>query len=210
MKHPSFAEIITTEEQFRSIMGHPGRLLIEKVITRLDGHCRAFIAQSPFVLLASSDAEGNLDISPKGDPPGFVQVLDDQTLAIPDRPGNRRADTFRNLLGDDHLGLIFLVPGKQETLRVSGRAMIVRDLWLRESMTHQGKVPDFALVVTVEKAFFHCGKCVIRSKLWEPKHWPDIDGVPSLARALVDHAKPPDSVEELQAMIDASYRDRLY
>ena len=210
MNPPAFTDIITTEEQFRAVMGLPGRLVVEKIITHLDEHCCAFIARSPFVLLASAGAAGNLDVSPKGDPPGFVRVLDAQTLAIPDRPGNRRADTFRNLLRDDHLGLIFLVPGNQETLRISGRAKIVRDLWVREQMAHQGKVPDFALIVTVEKAFFQCGKCIIRSHLWEPEHWPDIDSVPSLAQALVDHSKPAENIEELQSMIDTSYRDRLY
>ena len=106
-----------------------------------------------------------MDISPKGDPAGFVQVLDERTLAIPDRPGNRRADTFNNILQNDRVGLLFLIPGKQETLRVSGRAIIVRNLGLREQMAVGGKIPDFAIIITVDQAFFHCPKCMIRSHL---------------------------------------------
>src|SRR5258705_2818538 len=126
-----------------------------------------------------------MDVSPKGDPPGFVQVLDDETLAIPDRPGNRRADTFSNVLQNPGVGLIFLIPGKLETLRVNGRARIVRDMALRERMAVQGKVPQIALVVTVEEAFIHCGKCMIRSQLWQPESWPDGDALPSQAECLV-------------------------
>jgi PPOX class probable FMN-dependent enzyme len=162
------------------------------------------------VLIASSDVNGDVDVSPKGDPPGFVQVLDDRTLAIPDRPGNRRADTFRNILQNPKVGLFFLIPGKQETLRVSGTAMIVRDGWLRERMAIQGKRPDFAIVVTVEEAFMHCAKCIIRSKFWEMEQWPDVAELPSLARIMIDHGKLSDSVEEMQALIDESYRERLY
>ena len=162
------------------------------------------------MLVASTDAQGNVDISPKGDPAGFVQVLDDNTLAIPDRVGNRIADTFSNVLQDPHVGLIFLIPGRRETLRVSGKAMLVRDMWLRERMAIAGKTPDFALVVTVEKALFHCGKCVIRSDIWDSSGWPDLKGLPSLARAIVDQGKLTDSVEDMQAQIEQSYRDRLY
>src|SRR5262245_16475318 len=205
-----FSEVITTEAQFREVLGHPSHYVIDKVVSTLDEHCRAFIAKSPFVLLASSDARGAVDISPKGDPPGFVQVLDDHTVAIPDRPGNRRADTFRNILQNPKVGLFFLIPGKQETLRMSGTAMIVRDLWLREHLTMQGKIPNFVLVVTIEEAFFHCAKCIIRSHLWEADHWPHLEGLPSLARAMVAHGKLAESVEVLQGLIDKNAQEELY
>jgi PPOX class probable FMN-dependent enzyme len=205
-----FTEIVTSEEQLREVLGFPLPRTVAKTITALDQHCRAFIAKSPFMLMASADANGNMDVSPKGDPPGFVQVLDDHTLAIPDRLGNRRADTFTNLLQNPNIGLLFLVPGKQETLRVNGTAKIVRDLWLRERMVMQGKIPDFALVVTVKEAFLHCAKCVIRSKVWDAQHWPDIETLPSLAHMLIDHAKLTDKVEDLQAVIDQNYKDKLY
>jgi hypothetical protein len=151
-----------------------------------------------------------MDISPKGDPPGFVQVLDDKTLAIPDRPGNRRADTFLNILQNPGVGLLFLIPGQRETLRISGTAKIVRDAWLLEKMVIQGKKPNFAIVVTVKEAFLHCAKCIIRSHLWEPEHWPDLEGLPSLARILIDHANLTDSVEEIQQSLDEGYRANLY
>jgi uncharacterized protein len=205
-----FTDLITTEEQLRAVMGYPTQRVIDKAVTTLDDHCRALIAKSPFVLLASADAQGNVDVSPKGDPPGFVQVLDEQTLVIPDRVGNRRADTLRNVLQTGKIGLLFLIPGKEETLRVNGRARIVRDRWLCEQMAIRGKAPDFALVVTVEEAFIHCAKCMIRSQLWAAEQWPDIETLPSIAQILIDHAHLPDSVATVQAQIDESYRERLY
>jgi PPOX class probable FMN-dependent enzyme len=205
-----FSEIITSEAQLREILGHPSHVAANKAVTTLDEHCRAFIASSPFILIASSDANGNVDISPKGDPAGFVQVLDDRTLAIPDRPGNRRADTFGNILQNPKVGLFFFIPGKQETFRVSGKAMIVRDLWLRERMVIRGKTPEFAIVVTIDEAFLHCAKCVIRSGIWEQGQWPELEGLASLARVMVDHGKLADSEEKVQTLINESYRDRLY
>jgi uncharacterized protein len=206
----TFSEIITTEEQLREILGYPSHVAANKAVTTLDEHCRSFIASSPFMLIASSDAEGNMDISPKGDPAGFVKVLDEKTLAIPDRPGNRRGDTFRNILQNPQVGLFFFIPGKQETFRVSGTAMIVRDQWLREQMPMRGKMPEFAIVVTVQEAFMHCAKCVIRSGIWQQEQWPELNGLPSLAQVMVDHTKLPDSVEKVQTLIDEGYRDRLY
>lgn len=206
----SFTDVITSEAQLREILGTPSPLAANKAVTTLDEHCRSIIASSPFMLIASSDSDGNMDVSPKGDPAGFVQVLDDKTLAIPDRPGNRRADTFRNILQNPKVGLIFFVPGKQETFRVSGRAMIVRDLWLRERMTMKGKTPEFAIVVNIDEAFFHCAKCVIRSGIWDHEKWPEIENLASLARIAIDHGKLADSEAHVQTLIDESYRDRLY
>jgi PPOX class probable FMN-dependent enzyme len=151
-----------------------------------------------------------MDVSPKGDPPGFVQVLDETTLAIPDRLGNRRADTFKNLLANDQIGLIFLIPGKQETLRLSGRAIIVRDQSLRERMAVREKLPDFAIVVSVERMYFHCAKCIIRSNLWKQEAWPNLAGLPSLAEAMVSAGKLERSLAEQQAIIDKDAETRLY
>ena len=205
-----FAEVVTSEAQVRDVIGNPSHRVLKKQIAALDNHCRAFIAKCPFLLVSSSDAQGNMDISPKGDPPGFVLVLDDHTLAIPDRPGNRRADTFRNLLQNPHVGLLFLIPGKQETLRVSGSAFAVRDHWVRERMALEGKLPDFALIVRVQEVFFHCAKCVIRSKLWDSRHWPELVGLPALAQAMVDQAKLEERVDEMHALIEKDARERLY
>lgn len=205
-----FSEIVSTEAQFREVIGNPSHHVLRKQIAHLDEHARAFIAKCPFLLISSCDGDGRMDISPKGDPPGFVRVLDDQTLAIPDRLGNRRADTFGNLLQSPNVGLLFLIPGKEETLRVSGTARIVRDLWVREPMAMAGKLPDFALIVNVREAFFHCAKCVIRSKLWDKAAWPELAGLPSLARSMVDGGKLEESLEEMQALIEKDARKRLY
>ena len=210
MENARFNDLVGSEEQFRAVMGNPMPPVVKKEIAYIDANCRTFIAKCPFVVIASSDGEGRMDISPKGDPEGFVQVLDERTLAIPDRPGNRRADTFKNILQNDRVGLLFLIPGKQETLRVSGRAIIVRDLSLREQMAVGGKIPDFAIVVTVDQAFFHCPKCMIRSHLWSPETWPDKTGLPSLAEAVVAAGKLDVSVEYVQEMIDHDAKTRLY
>jgi PPOX class probable FMN-dependent enzyme len=139
-----------------------------------------------------------------------VQVLDDSTLAIPDRPGNRRADTLRNLLQNPHIGLLFLVPGQEQTLRVNGTALIARDRWLRERMAVNGRLPELAFVVSVKEVFFHCAKCVVRSHLWDSAAWPSSDGVPTLAEALIAHANLDISATELAASLERDTRERLY
>jgi PPOX class probable FMN-dependent enzyme len=202
--------LVRSADALRGILGFPAERAVKKQIDRLDEHCRAIIARSPFVLVASSDAEGRLDVSPKGDPVGFVQVLDDVTLAIPDRPGNRRADTFSNVLQNPGVGLLFMVPGRSETLRINGRAVIARDAALLASMAVNGKAPLLALVVSVEEAFVHCAKCVLRSRLWEPDSWPNPAGLPSHARCLLDQARVAQSLEEVQASVEESYRTGLY
>ena len=131
-RHPAFLEILSNVDELEACVGKPSYKVLAKVVDQLDDICLAFIARSPFVVIASYDAAGRIDVSPKGDPPGFVHVLDRRTIAIPERPGNRRADTFRNVLQNPRIGLLFIVPGKGETLRVSGSAVIARDLWLRE------------------------------------------------------------------------------
>ena len=207
---PRFTDIISSEAELEAVLGRPNPRVLAKVVTTLDAYCRAFIARSPFVMVGSADSAGNIDMSPKGDAPGFVQVLDDTTLAIPDRPGNRRADTFRNVLQNPRVGLIFLVPGKRETLRVGGDARIVRDPALRASMAVGGRDPDLALVVSVREAFIHCAKCMIRSRLWEPEGWPESADLPSLAEFAIAHAGITATVAEVQAVIDADERTRLY
>ncbi len=205
-----FKDVVTDPAEFRELMGTPPPPCVAKTLSLLDRHCRAFIARSPFVLIASANARGQMDISPKGDAPGFVRVLDDRTVTVPDRPGNRRADTFTNVLENPKVGLIFLVPGKSETLRVSGSAQIVRDADLRGSMAARGKTPDFVLAVEVEEAFFHCSKCIVRSSLWSPDSWPSLDGLPSLAQTMVDAAALPMPVEALDAIIKQDESERLY
>jgi hypothetical protein len=205
-----FADEITTEDQLREILGHPAERAANKAVTTIDEHCRAVIERSPFMLIGSADADGNMDISPKGDPAGFVQILDEKTLAIPDRKGNRRADTFTNILANPKVALYFLIPGVKETLRVTGTARIVRDLTLRESMAERNKVPDLVIVVDVVDAFFHCAKCIIRSGLWESDDWADTLGMASYAQVLADHSKVDQPVAEIAAEIAMNNVKNLY
>ena len=205
-----FRDVVQSEADLRSVLGTPTPLVLRKEVKELDAHARQFIERSPFLVVATHDADGRLDVSPKGDPAGFVKVLDDKTLAIPDRPGNRRADTFTNLIANDRIGLIFLIPGKQETLRVSGRAIIVRDIAIRGRLSVKAKIPDFAIIVAVEQVFFHCAKCMIRSGLWAPESWPGVAGLATLAETLVSAAKPDESVQELQQRIDDDAATNLY
>jgi PPOX class probable FMN-dependent enzyme len=208
--YPRVSDLVTSETELRALIGHPSEAVVKARLPALDDHCRAYIAKSPLVIVASADGAGEMDVSPKGDPPGFVRVLDDSTLAIPERPGNRRADTFSNLMQNPQVALIFLIPKKQETLRVSGTAIIVKDRWLLDAMAIAGKAPAPALVVTIREVSIHCAKCIIRSKLWDPQHWPDVEGVPSLARAIVDQARLTRTPEEVQAFLDKDQRERLY
>lgn len=204
-----FDEVITTRQRLRELSGGPSSRARGKVIDHIDALCRRFIAACPFVMVATRGADRQMDVSPKGDPPGFVAVLDEKTLAIPDRPGNHRLDTFENVLTHPEVGLFFMIPGNGDTLRVSGAGRIVRDSSLQSRLAANGKAPNLALIVTVEEAFMHCPKCMIRSRLWSPDHWPNRSDVPSLAEAIVAHAKPPETVAEVQAIIDDSIA-RLY
>jgi PPOX class probable FMN-dependent enzyme len=160
------SDTIRTEEDLRAAGGNQSWLR-SKILAKLDNHCRQFIAESPFIVIASTGQDNRVDVSPKGDRPGFVQVLDDVTLGVPDRSGNRQFDTFRNVLKNPNVGLIFFVPGKRETLRIGGKAQIVTELAVRRTMAVSGWIPKLVTVITIERAFFHCGSCIARSKLWE-------------------------------------------
>ena len=205
-----FSETITSLEELREIIGFPSERVTKIEISKLDRHCRIFIGRSPFVIIASSDLQGNIDISPKGDPPGFVKILDENTIVIPDRPGNRRADTFTNILPNPKVGLLFLIPGNGITLRVKGTAKIVKDANLLESMAVKGKIPNLAIAVTIETAFFHCSKCMLRSRLWQKDKWPSLENLPSLAETMVDAANLQETVAEMEALIDRDNQENLY
>jgi PPOX class probable FMN-dependent enzyme len=204
----AFKQVIQNEAELREILGYAGRAAQNKVIPEIDDICRAFIAKSPFVLLGSMDANGSMDVSPKGDPAGFVQIMDGKTLLIPDRPGNRRGDTLTNILQNPNIGLLFLVPGRSDTLRVNGTAQIVRDDDARERFIMQGKVPMFVIAVTVREVFFHCTKCVVRAGLWSSEQ--EHDELVSLGEAIVRHAKLDISVEEADAMVAEEEETELY
>jgi PPOX class probable FMN-dependent enzyme len=205
-----FRDVVTSEAAVRAVSGEAHQRAVDKVVRVIDEHSRRFIAAAPFVFIASTCEDGTADVSPKGDPPGFVKVLDERTLAIPDRLGNRRFDTFRNILRDPGVGLIFLIPGVTYTLRVSGTAIIVRDDDLRAALAVNGKAPDHVLVVAVSRVLSHCPKCMIRSGLWRPDAWPDVADVPSFAETLIAHARIGESIEAVEAAIEIGNRERLY
>jgi uncharacterized protein len=206
-----FKDPITTLDELRALGGEPSELARKKQIDHLDAHCREYIAHAPFMLLGTADAAGHCDVSPKGDAPGFVQVLDDHHLVIPDRPGNRRFDGIRNILENPHVGLIFLVPKYDETLRVNGRATITRDPELLARFAVDGKLPKLAIGVEVEEVFMHCAKAFRRSGLWQPEKWPDITDMAPAACILFDHGKPTDkTVEDIQKNLDFAYEKTLY
>ncbi|WP_433469107.1 pyridoxamine 5'-phosphate oxidase family protein [Spirillospora sp. CA-128828] len=206
---PEFTAI-TSAAELRELLGTPMQRAIDKERVTLHGWDREWLARSPFCLISTSDADGNCDVSPKGDPPGFVHVVDDTTIAVPDRPGNRRADGFLNVLSNPHVGLIFLVPGRGETLRINGRATLVREAPFFDEMIVKGHRPRLALVVEIEQIFFHCAKALMRSKLWKPESW-EPEALPPHARIVKDVQYTEETLEQLeQHYTEASYAKKLY
>jgi uncharacterized protein len=170
---------ITGADALRSLMGEPSELVQSKVSDRLNDVTRQLIQRSPFLCLATSAADGTCDVSPRGDPAGFVRILDEHTLLLPDRPGNRLADSLRNVLENPHVALLFVIPGITDTFRVNGRAEIVTDPELLEPCAVEGKVPKLALRIEIEQAFTHCSKAFLRAGLWDPERFVDRDELPS-------------------------------
>ena len=194
----------------RAAVGEPSELVQSKILRALDPHCRAFIERSPFVVVATIGADGGADVSPRGDPAGFVHVIDERTLAIPDRPGNKLIDTLRNVVDTGAVGLLFLVPGVGETLRVNGKGTVTDDAELLSAMAVNGRTPRLAIVVEVEEAFLHCAKAFIRSSLWDPATQIDRKQLPTLAQMVHDQLALQQPVEELDAHIEDGYRTTLY
>lgn len=205
-----FDEVITTRDRLREIVGTPSHRMAGKCIDHIDDICRRYIAASPYIVISTRGSDGLLDMSPKGDAAGFVHVIGDKMLAIPERLGNQRADTFDNLMTNPEIGIIFLIPGFPFILRVSGTGQVVRDESLQARFAIKGKEPDLITVVTVEEAFVHCAKSIARSNIWNPRKWPATDDIPSYAVSTVAHAALIESVEEMQAMIDDDFDNRMY
>jgi PPOX class probable FMN-dependent enzyme len=179
-------DVIGNAEQLREAYGPPSDRAVKKQLSRLDRNCRDFIARSPFVVIASADPAGRCDASPKGDAPGFVRVINEGTLLIPDRLGNNRVDTLGNLVARPGIGLIFFVPGINETLRVNGQARITTDHALLQPLTVNGKVPRGGILVSAEEVYFHCGKALLRCDLWNPEKHQRRAAFPSLATVLTE------------------------
>lgn len=203
-------EFIKTREALRSIYKQPGDGAVRKELGRLDAHCRNFLGKTPFVLIGTQDASGNADVTPKGDRPGFVAILDDSTIAIPDRPGNNRLDTLENLLVNPAIGLIFLIPGMNETLRINGEARITVDAALRERLAVEGKPPQSVIVVKVRSAYMHCAKAFLRSDLWNPKAWPPRADMPTLGEILKDQLALSEPARQTDEWLADAYQKSMW
>ena len=201
---------ITSEAELRELLGEPAAAALAKERDALHELDRQWLAASPFCLVATSAADGSCDVSPKGDPPGFTLVLDDATIALPERAGNRRADGYRNILANPHVGLIYLLPGRTDTLRINGRARLVTDAELLERMVVKGHRPVLAVVVEIDQVFHHCGKAFLRSQLWEPSTWDRTDAVPPRARIAQLLERPDESLQDLERYYGPGYAAGLY
>ena len=200
---------ICSVDELTALVGAPLPRVANKARSALHDLDRQWLAASPFCLVATADETGACDVSPKGDPPGqLAHVLDDTTIAIAERPGNRRVDGYRNVLANPHVGLIFLLPGRGDTLRINGRARLVSDAPFFDDMVVRGHRPILALVVEIEEVFHHCAKAFLRSRLWQPEAW--TDGVPGRAVIAKTLERPEATVEELTAYYGPSYAEKLY
>ena len=200
---------ITSEAELRELIGTPMPRAAATDRRTLHERDREWLAASPFCLIATAGADGTCDVSPKGDPPGFALVLDDTTIAIPERPGNRRADGYRNILANPHVGLIFLIPGRTDTLRINGRARLIVDAPWFADMEVKGHRPVLAVEVAIEQIFYHCAKAFLRSELWQPETWqPDV--LPARARLIKEVEAPAESLADLERHYGPAYLETLY
>lgn len=200
---------VSTHHEIRDLLGAPLPRVAGKARKALHEFDRQWLAASPFCLVATADAAGACDVSPKGDPPGFTLVLDDTTIAIPERAGNRRADGFHNIIDNPHVGLIYLLPGRGDTLRINGRARLVRDAPFFDRMVVRGHRPVLAVVVDIDEIFHHCSKAFLRSDLWRPETWhPEAaPSRPTIAKVL---ERPEDDMAELERYYGPAYAEKLY
>jgi PPOX class probable FMN-dependent enzyme len=200
---------LTSMSELRELVGQPSDRAVRKQLAALDPHCRAFIERAPFMLLGTSGNDGRCDVSPKGDRPGFVLVDDDTTILIPDRPGNKRFDSLQNILENPHVGLLFLIPGMDETLRVNGTATLERDDEVLQRLAMDGKAPVLAIMVHVEEAFLHCGRSSLREPVWDPARQISRADLPSLSRLIEDQTRPPERDPAQHEQIIRDGEDRV-
>ncbi len=207
---------IGSESELRDNFGEPMDIALLKQLGKLDDHCKEFISRSPFLCIGTSAEDGKADVSPRGDPPGFVQVLDDNTIFIPDRPGNNRLDTMSNIVANPNVGLIFLIPGFEDALRVNGKATIVKDPEILERCAVNRKVPAMGIMVDVNEAFLHCAKAVRRSKLWDSESQQERKEMPTLAQMILEQVAEPDNppskeeIKDADDFVEDNYKTGLY
>ncbi|HVL26195.1 MAG TPA: pyridoxamine 5'-phosphate oxidase family protein, partial [Thermomicrobiales bacterium] len=203
-------DAVRTIDELEAIVGAPTGVARDKVSPHLTPLMRAYVAQSPFYLLATASADGACDVSPRGDPAGAIRIVDETTLILPDRAGNKRVDSLRNIVHNPRVGLLVLVPGMDETLRINGRATITRNADVLAAMPMQGKTPKLAIVVDIDEAFMHCARAFRRSALWRPESWPELGDVPSMAAILHDQLHLGGTVADLAREREERYRTTLY
>ncbi|QQQ61919.1 pyridoxamine 5'-phosphate oxidase family protein [Paenarthrobacter ureafaciens] len=196
-------------DELEQLIGQPLDRVRRKVRSELSDFDRQWLAASPFCVISTADAQGRVDASPKGDPAGFIEVLDNRTIAIPERPGNKLAFGFRNILENPNVGVLSIVPGRTDTLRINGQAQLVSDGDFFDRMVVKGHRPRVAIVVSVEEVFTHCGKAFMRSGLWEPGSW-DSGGLPSMAMLSKAYVQPDTPLEDLESYYGPSYAERMY
>jgi PPOX class probable FMN-dependent enzyme len=210
--NPEF--VITNEQSLRRLFHAVTPLAIQKCQDSLDGHAQEFIRRSPFICIGTQNSDGKADVSPRGDPVGFVKILDEHTLAIPDRPGNNRLDSLVNILDNPSVGLLFIIPGFDDTLRVNGQASLVNDPDILESMRVDDRIPKLAIVVKVSEVFLHCAKAFRRSHLWNPDHFQDRRAMPSLSKIILDQTTgaPGDDAEmrKIDDALEVEYKKTMY
>ncbi len=207
---------VGSESELRDNFGDPMDIALLKQLGKLDDHCKEFISRSPFLCIGTSTKDGKADVSPRGDPPGFVKVLDDNTIFIPDRPGNNRLDTMSNIVANPNVGLIFLIPGFEDALRVNGKATIIKDKEILERCVVNRKVPTMGIMIDVNEAFLHCAKAVRRSKLWDVESQQDRKEMPTLAQMILEQVAKPDNppseeeIKEADDFVEDNYKTGLY
>lgn len=189
MKVNFVEEALRSEEEIRELVGVPHDHIVKKAIPIIDEHCRLFISKSPLLFLSTSNADGKCDVSPRGDEPGSVKVLNENQLVIAERPGNRRADSITNILSNPHVGLVFLIPGLEEVLRINGRAYMIKNKEILSTMGVKGKEPVIGIGVEVEECFIHCPRALKASNIWNPEQWESIEDIPPLKQIFLDHLK---------------------
>lgn len=207
LPNPEYA--VTSVEDLVSVVGEPRQLIAEKVTPYVTPLIREFILQSPYFMLATAAENGTCDCTPRGDPAGAVLFLDDRTLIFADRKGNRRVDSMRNILTNPHVGMLFLVPGTDEIVRVNGTATISRDPELCEQLAISGRPAELVVIVGIEEVFTHCARSILRSKIWQPESWPDTDTIPTL-QAMLAEQKDMDPPDESVGKRNEEYRLVLY